>query len=106
MKRAHGRWVEGEDFWDREQELEEMKEIIDEGANVLLIAQRRIGKTSLMKELSNQISDDYISLFVDLENSFIASDAIAEMTVAAPVTISPPAYTKSRFDFPFSSVTM
>ncbi len=82
MKRSHGNWVEGEKFWDREHEIELLKENIDEGAHILLIAQRRIGKTSLMREVSRQISNNYTCLHVDLEKSFTSADAIAELTVA------------------------
>ena len=56
-------WVEGDKFWDRELEIEFLKERIDEGAHILLIAQRRIGKTSLMRELSRIIRNKYISTF-------------------------------------------
>ncbi|MGD0227050.1 MAG: hypothetical protein ABSF71_32385 [Terriglobia bacterium] len=46
MKRALGNWVVGDRFWDREQELKLFMEYLEAGANVLLIAPRRIGKTS------------------------------------------------------------
>ena len=45
-----GNYVEGDRFWGREMELDHLLELIDEGANVSIIAQRRIGKTSLMHE--------------------------------------------------------
>ncbi len=47
---AHGNWVEGGRFWGREADLEVFISRIDEGAHQLLTAQRRMGKTSLMRE--------------------------------------------------------
>ena len=41
-------WVQGaERFWGREIDLQLFEEGIEEGANYLLVAQRRMGKTSL-----------------------------------------------------------
>ena len=82
MKRANGKWVSGEDFWNREVELELFSELLDEEAHILLIAQRRIGKTSFMREIGRRISERYICLQVDLERSNDSSDAIAELGVA------------------------
>ena len=79
---AHGNWVDGDRFWDREQEIARLTEYIDEGAHVLLIAQRRIGKTSLMREIARRIRDRYICLQVDLEKSESPADAVVELSMA------------------------
>jgi uncharacterized protein len=77
-----GNYVEGDRFWGRERELTLFIEDLDAGANILLVAQRRIGKTSLMHQVSRQIQDRYLCLHVDLEQSASAADAIAELSTA------------------------
>lgn len=55
LKPAHGNWVQGDRFWGRETDLRLFEEGIDEGANFLLVAQRRMGKTSLMREVARRL---------------------------------------------------
>ena len=52
MKMGMGKVVTGEGFWDREEEKKLLVQRIKEGAHVLLVAQRRMGKTSLMAEVA------------------------------------------------------
>ncbi len=75
----------GERFFDRESELETLKERIHDGNHTLLTAQRRIGKTSLVRELLRHLDegDEYETLFVDLEGAENAGDAIAEIAFEA-----------------------
>jgi uncharacterized protein len=82
LKMALGNWVEGERFWGRETDLKIFIGRIDAGAHQLVIAQRRMGKTSLMKETARQLQDRYLCLFVDLQKSESAPDAIAEISLA------------------------
>ena len=82
LKQAHGNWVEGDRFWDREKDIELMIKKLDEGANILLVAQRRMGKTSLMKEVKRQLQDRYTCLFVDLQKAHTAEDAVVEISLA------------------------
>ncbi|MEZ4297553.1 MAG: ATP-binding protein [Polyangiaceae bacterium] len=82
MKGAVGNWVVGEEFWGREQELRELKELLDGGSHVLLVAPRRVGKTSLMRELGQRLDKTHRCLFVDLEGSQSPADAIAELGLA------------------------
>jgi uncharacterized protein len=77
-----GNYVEGDRFWGREREVELFIEDLKTGANILLVAQRRMGKTSLMYEVSRRISDKYLCLHIDLEQSSSAAHAIAELTAA------------------------
>ena len=44
MNKAGGNWVAGDDFFDREAELEALAERVKEGTHTLLTAQRRIGE--------------------------------------------------------------
>jgi uncharacterized protein len=82
LVQAHGNWVEGDRFWDRESDTALMIEKLDEGAHILLVAQRRMGKTSLMKEVKRLVSDRYTCLFVDLQKASTAEDAIVEISIA------------------------
>ncbi len=82
LMQANGNWVEGDRFWDRENDIELLIEKLDEGAHILLVAQRRMGKTSLMKEIKRQLNDRYTCLFVDLQKASSAEDAIVEISLA------------------------
>lgn len=83
LTRATGNWVVGEQFWDREAELKLLIERLDEGAHLLLVAPRRMGKTSLMREAARRIENRYLCLHVDLQKAQSAADAIVELSVAA-----------------------
>lgn len=82
MKQTLGAYVTGDRFWDRETDLALFIERIDEGTHLLLTAQRRMGKTSLMLEAARRLSGRYISLYVDLQEAFSAADAIVELSLA------------------------
>jgi hypothetical protein len=80
---AHGNWVAGEDrFWNRQDEIALFIRYLDEGASMYLVAQRRIGKTSLMREASRRIDDRYICLHVDLQSANSPLDFVAALSAA------------------------
>jgi hypothetical protein len=80
---AHGNWVAGEDrFWNRATEIDLFIQYLEEGASMHLVAQRRIGKTSLMREVSRRIEDRYICLHVDLQDAHSPLDFIAALSAA------------------------
>ena len=75
--------VEGDNqFWDRQAEIRLFAELLDQGEHVQLIAQRRIGKTSLMREVIRLIEGRYTCLFVDLQKDSSPADAIAALSAA------------------------
>lgn len=82
LKLGHGNWVVGDQFWDREREITRFTQLLDDGAHILLVAPRRIGKTSLMRELARHLNGRYICLQVDLQGSQLAADAVVELSVA------------------------
>ena len=82
LKQAHGNWVEGDRFWNREADIELLTRKLAEGAHILLVAQRRMGKTSLMKEIKRQLSDRFTCLFIDLQKATGVEDAIVEISLA------------------------
>jgi hypothetical protein len=83
LKLATGNWVVGSHFWNRDQELALFIERLKEGAHLLLVAPRRIGKTSLMREAARRMESHHICLHVDLQKSLSAADAIVELSLAA-----------------------
>lgn len=85
LKKGGSNWVEGEKFFDREIELEALEERVREGTHTLLTAQRRMGKTSLVRELLRCLgkTDDFDTVFVDLETAMNSADAIAELCIQA-----------------------
>ena len=79
IERAVGSFVTGDKFWNREEEIQLFTELLDEGAHILMAAPRRIGKTSLMREVASRISDRYYCLHIDLQKSESPADAVAEL---------------------------
>ena len=85
LKKAGGNWVDGDRFFDREVELEALSERVREGIHTLLTAQRRMGKTSLVRELLRRLADEssFETIFVDLEGAHDSADAVAEIAIQA-----------------------
>ncbi len=81
LTKAGGNWVDGERFFNREVEVEALVERIREGRHTLLTAQRRMGKTSLVRETLRCLKDtgEFETLFVDLEAAGDPMDAVAEI---------------------------
>ena len=83
IRKGGSNWVDGENFFDREKELEALEERVREGTHTLLTAQRRMGKTSLVRELQRRLAETgkFEVVFVDLEGAMDSADAIAEIGV-------------------------
>ena len=83
--RMSSNWVDGDRFFDREVELQLLRQRVENGTHTLLTAQRRMGKTSLVRELLRQLDEDgeFATVFVDLEGAMDAADAVAEMAARA-----------------------
>ena len=81
LKKAGANWVDGERFFDRKAELDVLRERVRNGTHTLLTAQRRMGKTSLVRELLRRLKTDgeCETVFVDLEAANSAADAVAEI---------------------------
>ena len=80
MLKAGGNWVEGERFFDHKAEIESLMERVRNGTHTLLTAQRRMGKTSLVRELLRRLGGDetFETIFVDLEAADTPAEAVAE----------------------------
>ncbi len=84
MRSSTGRWVSGENFFGREADLNILKQCIRDHNHVLLTGQRRMGKTSVVRELGRQLQDGgWTYLFCDVEGASCPEDVIAEMACAA-----------------------
>ena len=83
MKSATGRWVSGDDFFDRESELRILDARVRAGNHTLLTGQRRMGKTSIVRELGRRLKDQgWVFLFTDVEGATCAEDVIADVAQA------------------------
>ncbi|MCY4227815.1 MAG: hypothetical protein OXF20_09025 [Gammaproteobacteria bacterium] len=84
MKSSTGRWVSGEDFFNREADLGNLKRQILGRNHVLLSGQRRMEKTSIVRELGRQLEEDgWTFLFVDIEGANCPEDVVANIAQAA-----------------------
>lgn len=81
--KGHGNWVDAERFFDRKQALADLKARIKEGGHCSLTAQRRMGKTSLARELCRQLkqSGACYCFFMDVEEAQLPEDVIKDMVV-------------------------
>ena len=85
LRKAGGNWVAGDRFFDREVEIEALMERVEDGSHTLVTAQRRMGKTSLVRELLRRLGElgDFETVFVDLEDASTAADAVVEIAAAS-----------------------
>ncbi len=58
--------VSGEDFADREAELNEILKEVRSGTNIVLFSPRRMGKSSLLTELARRHRKEFVFVYVDL----------------------------------------
>ena len=83
MKSSTGRWVSGGDFFNRERELRILETRVRDRNHVLLTGQRRMGKTSIARELGQRLeAEGWVFLFADVEGATCAEDAIADIARA------------------------
>ena len=85
MTSSTGRWVSGADFFDRDAELRILEQRVRDGNHVLLTGQRRMGKTSIARELGRRLpeSGGWLTLFTDIEDATCPEDVIADIARAA-----------------------
>lgn len=62
-----------------------LRERVENGTHTLLTAQRRMGKTSLVRELLRRLDEtgEFATVFVDLEGAMDAADAVVEIAAQA-----------------------
>ena len=83
MRSSTGRWVSGDDFFDRESELRILESRVHAGNHILLTGQRRMGKTSVARQLGLRLeAQNWVCIFTDVEGATCAEDVIAEIAEA------------------------
>ena len=85
LRKAGGNWVAGDRFFNREIEIEALLERVEDGIHTLVTAQRRMGKTSLVRELLRRLGErgNFETVFVDLEDASSAEDAVVEIAAVS-----------------------
>lgn len=83
MRSSTGRWVSGDDFFDRDRELRVLEARVRDHNRVLLTGQRRMGKTSIARELGRRLEGKgWFFLFADIEGATCAEDVVASIAAA------------------------
>ena len=83
MKPATGGWVTGDDFFGREADLRQLESRVRDRNPVLLTGQRRIGKTSIVRELGRRMeAEGWTFLFADVENATAPEEFVTEIAEA------------------------
>ena len=80
MKSSTGRWVSGDDFFDRDRELRLLDSRVRDGNHIVMTGQRRMGKTSILRELGRCLEGEgYIFLFADVEGAVSGEDLVTKL---------------------------
>ena len=83
MRSATGRWVTDGDFFDRERELGILESRIQDGNHIVMTGQRRMGKTSILRELGRRLEQKgWVFLFADVEKDRSEEDVITSLAEA------------------------
>lgn len=83
MRSSTGRWVSGDDFFGRDRVLQVLEARVRDRNHVLLTGQRRMGKTSIARELGRRLEGEgWVFLFCDVEGATCAEDVIASVARA------------------------
>ena len=81
MQNITGQPVVGANLYGRGYELTTLWERLERGEHVLLLAPRRVGKTSLMLELRRQPRPNWHVIYIDVEGAADAADLFADILV-------------------------
>jgi len=81
------RVVIGKTFVNRKKEIKTLKQALLSNENILLYSPRRLGKTSLLKQVLSQINDDHICVYIDLWEC-LTEHEIAEKIANGIITAS------------------
>lgn len=99
MRNIIGQPVEGDDLYGRDYELGRLWEHLENGEHILMLAPRRVGKTSLMLELRRAPPTGWNVINVDVQGRDGPEDCIAALLAAIATD---PRY-RTRFEaIPFS----
>ncbi len=79
MRNITGPPVLGDDLFGREPEQSHLWSDLEQGHHLLMLAPRRVGKTSLMLELNRSPKENWDVIFINVEGSGGAADFVAAM---------------------------
>ena len=80
MRSRVGIPVVGGDFHGRESEIKKLSNLVLDRNHILLSGQRRMGKTSIARELGRRLEErGWTAVFADVENASSPEDAISEL---------------------------
>ena len=83
MRPATGRWVTGDDFFGREADLNQLESLVRDRNPVLLTGKRRVGKTSISRELGRRMEETgWTFLFADVEGATSPEEFVTEIAKA------------------------
>ena len=100
MRNIIGQAVVGDDLYGRAYELGRLWELLEQGQHILMLAPRRVGKTSLMLELRRKPRENWDVFYVDVEGGEGPADCVASILAALAAA---PRY-RTRFEaIPFSN---
>ena len=99
MRNVIGQAVVGDDLYGRDYELARLWEMLEQGEHILMLAPRRVGKTSLMLELRRAPRENWNVIYVDVERG----DGPADFVAAVLAALAAGRRYRSRFEtIPFS----
>ncbi len=99
MRNIIGQAVVGDDLYGREYELTRLREMLDHGEHILMLAPRRVGKSSLMRELARKPPENWTVIYVNVEGGDSPTDCIAAILASFAST---PQYSTLLDAVPFS----
>ncbi len=78
-------------FCDREQETERLVRLLINGNNVVLMSQRRVGKTDLIRHLFSQkeIKEEFVTVYVDIYPTNNLMEFISALSKAVTEALKP-----------------
>lgn len=80
---ALGNYASGDRFWDRDGDVAEIVGYLNTGLSVLLDGPRRIGKTSVVHRVLEQLGTSVTPLFVDVQHHADPAELFAAIAAAA-----------------------
>ena len=100
MRNIIGQAVVGDDLYGRTYELGRLWELLEQGQHILMLAPRRVGKTSLMLELRRAPRENWDVFYVDVEGGEGPADFVAAILAALAAA---PRYRTHFESIPFSN---
>ena len=81
LKKGGANWVSGDSFFNRDFEIAALMERVHAGTHTLISAPRRMGKTSLVREVLERlrIEGSFDPIFVDVEDAETAAHVVADI---------------------------